>query len=51
MIMKIQEIQRENWDGSISHYVQVEIAPGEFRSYTKEQWDELEAAKENGTIS
>lgn len=43
--MNIREITNENWDGTISHYVIEEIAPGEFRSYTKEQWDELQARK------
>ncbi len=44
--MTIQEITNENWDGTTSVYVIEEIAPNEFRSYSKEQWDELQARQE-----
>ena len=45
--MTIREITLENWDGTFSDYVIEEIAPGEFRSYSKDQWDELQAKKAN----
>lgn len=44
--MSITEINKENWDGTFSSYVIEEIAPGQYRSYSKEQWDELQAQKE-----
>lgn len=46
--MTIREITLENWDGTFSDYVIEEIAPGEFRSYSKDQWEERQAQKELG---
>jgi hypothetical protein len=38
-------------DGSISQHVIIDRGNGEYTSMPKAVWDELEAAKENGTIS
>ena len=44
-------IELENLDGTTSEYVIIDRGNGEFTSMTKAHWDEMEAAKENGTIS
>jgi hypothetical protein len=38
-------------DGTLQDWVQLERAEGEYTWMPKAEWDELEAAKENGTIS
>ena len=47
--MKIIEIEER--DGSVVEHVIIDRGNGEFTSMPKSVWDELEAAKENGTIS
>jgi hypothetical protein len=37
--------------GQVAEYVIIDRGNGEYTSMTKAHWDELEAAKENGTIS
>jgi DNA/RNA endonuclease YhcR with UshA esterase domain len=46
---KIVEV--ENLDGVKIEHVIIDRGNGEFTSMPKAVWDELEAAKENGTIS
>ena len=41
----------ENMDGSTTEWVEIDRGNGEFTSMPKAVWDELEAAKETGTIS
>jgi hypothetical protein len=48
---QIKIIEIENLDGSITEHVIIDRGNGEFTSMPKSVWDELEAAKENGTIS
>jgi hypothetical protein len=38
-------------DGSPTEHVIIDRGNGEFTSMSKSVWDELEASKENGTIS
>jgi hypothetical protein len=38
-------------DGSLSEHIIIDRGNGEYTSMPKAVWDELEAAKENGTIS
>lgn len=48
----IEIIEVENkLDGSITEHVIIDRGNGEYTSMPKAVWDELEAAKENGTIS
>ena len=47
----IREIEVEDSQGNLVTHIIEEFAPNEFRSMPKAVWDELEAAKENGTIS
>jgi hypothetical protein len=48
---QIKIIEVENLDGSITEHIIIDRGNGEFTSMPKAVWDELEAAKENGTIS
>lgn len=48
---KIEIIERENMAGELVAHVIIDRGNGEFTSMPKAVWDELEAAKENGTIS
>jgi hypothetical protein len=48
---QIKIIEVENLDGSITEHIIIDRGNGEFTSMPKWKWDELEAAKENGTIS
>jgi hypothetical protein len=45
----IKIIESANPYGEISEHVIIDRGNGEFTSMPKEVWDELEAAKENGT--
>ena len=47
----IEIIEKENAAGELVEYVIINRGNGEYTSMTKAHWDELEAAKENGTIS
>jgi hypothetical protein len=47
----IKEIEVEGIDGQMQKHVIIDRGNGEFTSMPKAVWDELEAAKENGTIS
>ncbi len=48
----IEIIEIENpLDGSKTEHVIIDRGNGEYTSMLKSTWDELEAAKENGTIS
>jgi hypothetical protein len=47
----IKEIEVEGIDGQMQKHVIIDRGNGEFTSMPKAIWDELEAAKENGTIS
>ena len=48
----IQVIEVENLlDGSVTEHVIIDNGDDSFTSMLKSTWDELEAAKENGTIS
>ena len=47
----MQIIQIEQFGGIQVEYVLEDLGNGEYRSTPKTVWDELEAAKENGTIS
>jgi hypothetical protein len=38
-------------DGKSVEWLTLEVTPNVFQSITREKYDELEAAKENGTIS
>jgi hypothetical protein len=49
--MNITEIEVEKIDGSTVTHVIIDNGDGSFTSMTKTHFDELEAAKENGTIS
>jgi hypothetical protein len=40
----------ENMDGSTTEWVEIDRGNGEFTSMPKAVWDELEAAKQTGTI-
>ena len=44
-------IEVENTAGELVEHVIIDRGNGEFTSMPKAVWDELEAAKENGTIS
>jgi hypothetical protein len=46
----VQLIEITNEFGTFNHVI-VDRGNGEFSSMPKATWDELEAAKENGTIS
>jgi hypothetical protein len=46
----IEIIELESF-GEVVQYVIIDRGNGEFTSMLKSTWDELEAAKENGTIS
>ena len=48
--MTIQFITVETMDGEQEHVI-IDRGNGEYTSMLKSTWDELEAAKENGTIS
>ena len=45
----VKVIEVENLDGSKTEHVVIDRGNGEFTSMLKSTWDELEAAKENGT--
>ena len=47
----IKIVEVENLDGTIVEHVIIDRGNEEFTSMPKSVWDELEAAKENGTIS
>ena len=47
----IEIIEVENAFGEIVEHILIDRGNGEFTSMPKAVWDELEAAKENGTIS
>jgi hypothetical protein len=47
--MDITIFEVTNIDGTIIEWVQIDRGNGEFTSMPKAVWDELEAAKENGT--
>jgi acyl-CoA thioesterase FadM len=47
----ISILEVENFDGSKTEHVIIDRGNGEYTSMPKAVWDELEAAKENGTIS
>lgn len=47
---EIEVIEVESY-GVTTEYVIIDRGNGEFTSMPKSTWDELEAAKENGTIS
>jgi hypothetical protein len=47
----IEIIEKEAIDGSVVEHVIIDNGDGSFTSMLKSTWDELEAAKENGTIS
>jgi hypothetical protein len=47
----IEIIERIGADGNTQEHVIIDRGNGEFTSMPKAVWDELEAAKENGTIS
>ena len=47
----IQIIEIENAIGELVEHIIIDRGNGEFTSMPKSVWDELEAAKENGTIS
>jgi acyl-CoA thioesterase FadM len=49
--MNYEIIEVEQLDGSKTEHVIIDRGNGEFTSMPKAVWDELEAAKENGTIS
>jgi DNA/RNA endonuclease YhcR with UshA esterase domain len=51
MNKNITVIEMENIDGSTTEHVIIDNGDGSFTSMTKAHYDELEAAKENGTIS
>jgi hypothetical protein len=46
----VEIIEIETLNGTETHVI-IDRGNGEFTSMTKAHWDELEAAKENGTIS
>ena len=48
---KITILNQVQLDGSVVEVVVIDRGNGEFTSMNKLLWDELEAAKENGTIS
>jgi hypothetical protein len=47
----ITEIEVEGIGGVMVKHIIIDRGNGEFTSMLKSTWDELEAAKENGTIS
>jgi acyl-CoA thioesterase FadM len=47
----IQIVEVENAAGELVEHVIIDRGNGEYTSMPKTVWDELEAAKENGTIS
>ena len=47
----VQIIKIENSAGELIEHVIIDRGNGEYTSMLKSTWDELEAAKENGTIS
>jgi len=47
----IQIIEIEEREGVIVEHIIIDRGNGEYTSMLKSTWDELEAAKENGTIS
>jgi acyl-CoA thioesterase FadM len=47
----IQIVEVENAAGELVEHVIIDRGNGEYTSMPKAVWDELEAAKENGTIS
>ena len=47
----ITEIEIEDLGGTAKLFVIIDRGNGEYTSMPKSVWDELEAAKENGTIS
>jgi len=47
----VKIIEVENLDGSKTEHIIIDRGNEEFTSMPKSVWDELEAAKENGTIS
>jgi hypothetical protein len=49
--MNYEIIEVELTDGTKAEHVIIDRGNGEFTSMLKSTWDELEAAKENGTIS
>ena len=49
--MNYEIIEVEQIDGTIVEHIIIDRGNGEFTSMPKKYWDELEAAKENGTIS
>jgi hypothetical protein len=49
--MNTRFVTIENVDGTTTEHVIIDRGNGEFTSMPKAIWDELEAAKENGTIS
>jgi hypothetical protein len=49
--MNYEIIELEQLDGSKVEHVIIDRGNGEYTSMPKAVWDELEAAKENGTIS
>jgi hypothetical protein len=49
--MNYEIIEIEDMNGIKVEYVIIDRGNGEFTSMPKAVWDELEAAKENGTIS
>ncbi len=49
--MKYEIIELQQSDGLKIEYVIIDRGNGEYTSMLKSTWDELEAAKENGTIS
>ena len=48
--MNYEIIEVEQIDGTIVEHIIIDRGNGEFTSMPKKYWDELEAAKENGTI-
>jgi hypothetical protein len=46
-----KEVEVEELDGSTVKHIIIDRGNGEYTSMLKSTWDELEAAKENGTIS
>jgi hypothetical protein len=48
---KVSFIEVPNTDGTTSTHAIIDRGNNEFTSMPKAVWDELEAAKENGTIS
>jgi hypothetical protein len=49
-MQNIREIEVETMNGTEVHII-IDRGNGEYTSMTKAHYDELEAAKENGTIS